>query len=119
MTEKGNKRFSWRTVNASQLLVIALLIIALVPVVLSFFSLVQKAGAFSVFIGMAIMVTGYYHTVSILPRMAKEAKTGLAEDSINRANLQASKVSSWLVVIGLVIVFLGLFDMVGLIPTLA
>ncbi len=50
--------------------------------------------------------------------MARDVKTGLAEDSVNRANMQAARVSSWLVMIGFVIILLGLLELMGVIPTL-
>ncbi len=118
LTEKKDAEMDSKSV-ASKITVVSIFFIALAFVVLSFgLSSISKVGTFAILIGSAILGTGYYHIIHVLPRMARDVKTGIAEDSVNRANMQATRVSSWLVIIGLVIILLGLLELMGVIPTL-
>ena len=65
-------------------------------------------GLLAVTVGIFILGIGYYCLVSVLPRKAKEIDTSIS--------LTALRASFWLVIGGIIIIFLGFLYLMGVIP---
>ena len=65
-------------------------------------------GLLAVTFGTFILGIGYYCLVSVLPRKAKEIDSSIS--------MTALRASSWLVIAGIIIVFLGFLYLMSVIP---
>ena len=86
-------------------LVVGILIIACTSV---FVDEKPWTGLLAVTFGICILGIGYYCLVSVLPRKAKETDTSIS--------MTALRASSWLVIGGIIIIFLGFLYLMGVIP---
>lgn len=109
-----------KSINAGKATIVLILIVVVIYAILSVVvSSINVIGTFTIFLGTAILISGYYHLIYVLPGMAKEVKTGLAEELLSRVCMQAVRVSFWLVILGIVIIFLGSLHLMGVIPSWA
>ena len=67
-------------------------------------------GLLAITFGIFILGVGYYCLVSVLPKKAKEKDTSIS--------IIALRASFWLVIGGIVIIFLGFLYLMGVIPPL-